>query len=417
MAVEIKMPKLSDTMTEGTLVSWLLKPGDAVKPGDSLGEVETDKATMPIELFANGTVAVLDLKEGQTVKVGARIAVIAEPGEDWQKLGQAGNGAAAASPSSPPQPASASAGKVTAPAANTGTAPATPPAARAEGDRVKVSPLAKKVAEHAGVDLSSLTGSGPNGRIVKADVEAAISAPRVAAAAAQLPAPAAADVEVKLTGLRKKIAERLQLSKQTIPHFYVEMEVDCAALVAFREQLKSALPDVKVTFNDLVIKACALTLRKMPEVNSSWAGDKILQRGSVDVGFGVAIDGGLVVPVVRRADQLSLSAIGKSARELIDKAKSRKLTPDEMTGSTFTISNMGMMGVTRFNAIVNPPESAILAVGAIREEPVARGGKIEVGQRMSLTLSADHRVIDGSAAAGFLGEVRRLLQEPLALVV
>lgn len=426
MPIAVKMPKGSDTMTEGVLAAWRVQPGNPVKEGDNIADIETDKAVMPVECFDVGTMAAHVVAEGQTAAVGAVIALLAGPGEDWQTVAKSA-GQASAAPTAPPPPAKGTADAPSSDAPTAPTAPAAPGApaeAPAEPGRLRASPLARKIAREAGIDLAGVAGSGPQGRIVQADVLAARAA-QPTGKSAPTPTPAApaprsapaADTVVKLAGVRAVIARRLLESKTTIPHFYVEMDLDAAGLIAARDALKAALPDQKFTYNDFVVKAVALCLRKHPALNGSFQGDKIIHYGRVDVGMGVAIDGGLVVPVIRSADQLSLGQIAAESRRLVDRAKTRALKPEEMTGSTFTISNMGMFGVSRFSAIVNPPEAGILAVGAIREEPVVRAGAVVPGARMAVTLSADHRVVDGAAAAMFLADLRRLLEHPMAMIV
>lgn len=400
MPIHIKMPKLSDTMVEGILASWKKKPGEAVQSGDILGEVETDKAVMPIENFEEGVLAKQVVVEGETVPVGAVIAVIATSGEDWQVVAKQEVTSAPPTPKAPPPSAKPSA------------------AAHTAAVRVKASPLAKKMAAQEGVDLSVVPGSGPGGRITQKDLQKALetrkSSPSTGAPAVFAPL---ADIVTNVSGVRATIAKRLLESKTGIPHFYAEVDIFADKLTAARAALKAALPDEKITVNDFILRACALALRKHPVVNSSWREGKIVQHGAVNVGMGIAVEAGLLVAVLRDADRLTLRQVAGESRQLTAAARARTLTPAQMTGGTFTISNMGMLGITRFTAIINPPEAAILAVGTIRDEPVVRNDQVVPGQRMSLTLSADHRVVDGSDAAAFLHTLRTLLEEPLLTLV
>jgi len=382
---EITMPRLSDTMEEGTLAAWLKQPGDQVHRGDLLAEIETDKATMELEAFEEGVLERILVQEGETVPIGQPIAVIGS-----------GDGAA------PPPPA---------------PVPPAPPT----GTPVKASPMARAIARDQGIDLSTVTGSGPGGRVVKADVEA-VAAPAAPAPAAPAPAPAkpaAADVEeVPLTSMRKTVARRLVESMQSAPHFYLTIQVDVDALLELRAELNRRLADegTKLSVNDLLVKACAVTLRAHPDINVSWGGDKLLRHRRVHVGIAVAVEGGLIVPVVRDADQKSVSQISREAKALIERARAGKLRPDEFTGGTFTISNLGMFGIDQFTAVINPPEAAILAVGATTSEPVVHDGRLGTRQRMKLTMSIDHRAVDGATGAQFLAGLKAVLEEPLRIL-
>jgi len=468
MAVsKVVLAKLSPTMEEGTIVKWNKKEGDVIKQGDVLAEIETDKANMEMESQANGVLRKILVQAGGKAPIGALIGVIAEPNEDigpmLAKAGAAAKPAAAPSaapaPAAQPAPAPAAAAPAPAPgpaAAAPSPAPAAPapapapaaaapapapapaapapaasaPAPReASGDagRVKASPLARSMAASKNIDLSSVSGSGPNGRIIKRDIDA-WSGPARSASSAGAPASAPAarpaapvpsiapGTELPLSNMRKVIAKRLSESKFTAPHFYVTMEIDMDGAVDLREQLKR-LEDVKVSFNDLVVKACAKALTRFPMVNASWTGESIKTHPEVHIGVAVAIADGLIVPVVRNADRKSVVEISQEVRDLATRAKDRKLKPEEFTGSTFSISNMGMFDVTEFTAIINPPEVAILAVGAVKKMPVVDGDDIRVGHRMRVTMSSDHRVVDGALAAQFLNEVRRLLESPVSLFV
>jgi pyruvate dehydrogenase E2 component (dihydrolipoamide acetyltransferase) len=414
MITRIVLAKLSPTMEEGTVVKWARSEGDAVKAGDILAEIETDKANMEMEAPGAGILRKILVPAGGKAPVGALIGVIAEADEDVSAaLADAG-----------PAPAEAS----SAPAAAAAAAPDVPeaPAASAPG-RIKSSPLARKLAAQRSIPLASLAGTGPAGRIVKRDVEAHGGAATAASplapaalpptpAAQPLPAAAAGDREVALTSMRKVIAKRLAESKLQAPHFYVTVEIDMGRAVELREQLARA-SDQKISFNDLVLKACAGALTRVPAVNASWGQDRIVLHGDVHLGVAVALEDGLITPVVRNADRKPLLEIAREVRELAERARARKLKPEQYSGSTFTISNLGMMDVTEFTAIINPPEAAILAVGSVRKVPVVVGDQIAVGHRMKVTLSADHRLVDGAVAARFLGEVRKLLENPVALLL
>ena len=458
MAVsKVVLAKLSPTMEEGTIVKWNKKEGDVIKQGDVLAEIETDKANMEMESQGSGVLRKILVQAGGKAPIGTLIGVIAEPDEDiGPMLAKAGAAAKPAAPAAAPAPAApAPAPAAAAPQAAappTAPAPAAPPAAPApaasapeppaaeapppqaggqpadrDGGRVKASPLARSMAGKQNIDLSSVAGSGPGGRIIKRDIESWSGAPRAATApaadagkpAARTAAPVpqvAPGTEIPLTNMRKTIAKRLSESKFTAPHFYVTMEIDMDGAVALREQLQR-LEDVKVSFNDLVLKACAKALTRFPMVNASWNGDRITTHADVHIGVAVAVPEGLIVPVVKNADRKSIVEISREVKELAGKAKDRKLKPEEFMGSTFSISNMGMFDVTEFTAIINPPEVAILAVGAVKKIPVVDGDDIRVGHRMRVTMSSDHRVVDGALAAQFLNEVRRLLESPVSLFV
>ena len=457
---KVVLAKLSPTMEEGTIVKWTKKEGDAVKQGDVLAEIETDKANMEMEAQGSGVLRKILVQAGGKAPIGTLIGVIAEANEDIEpliakegaKAGAAAKAAAAPAPAAPApepaqaaaeasakaapadQPASAAAAEKTppappAPAARPAPAPA-PVAASAstggEGGRVKASPLARSMAAHQNIDLSSVAGSGPGGRIIKRDIESwagprpSAAPARVSAAPSPRPAPPGPSItpgqELPLSNMRKTIAKRLSESMFGSPHYYVTVEIDMDAAVDLREQIQR-LEEGKVSFNDLVVKACAKALTRFPMVNASWGGDKIATHADVNIGIAVAIPDGLITPVVRNADRKSILDIAHEVRDLATRARDRKLKPDEFTGSTFTISNLGMFDVDSFTAIINPPDSAILAVGAVRKVPVVDGETIRPGHRMKVTMSSDHRVIDGALAAQFLAEVRRLLEAPVALVM
>ena len=444
MANIIEMPKLSDTMTVGTLVKWLKKEGDAVKTGDVLAEVETDKATMELECFFDGTLIAVFAREGSQVEIGTALCAVGKPGEkveapagkapaaDTPKAepaaapaAEAPKGPPADSPKAPQSPAPLPAPKQAAPAPS----PQPPPEAASSGspDRIRISPLARRLAQEKGVDPARIKGSGPGGRIVRADVLAAPKAPPagpVAAASAlrasvASTAPVQEERVVPVSNMRGTIARRLLESKTQIPHYYLDVEVDAGPLLELRSQLNAALEKqgVRLSVNDFVLKASAEALRQVPAVNCSWEGSAIRHHGAAHVAFAVAIEDGLITPVIRDAHLKSIFAISTEAKALGKRAKEKKLTPDEFTGGTFCVSNLGMMGIDRFCAIINPPNAAILAVGATVRKPVVKGDSIVVGQRMNLTLSSDHRVVDGAVGAAFLAALRELLEKPALLLI
>ena len=441
MAEVIRMPRMSDTMEEGNIVAWLVEEGEAVEPGQTLAEVETDKATMELDSYFEGTLLHIAVREG-AVPIDGVIAVIGDEGEDWKAaLEGAGNGAGAdAGAEKEEEPAEAPAEPSTAPAETSAAAPAATPA----DDRVKASPLARAMAKDAGIDLSTVTGTGENGRIVKRDIEQAGSAPAPAppaTAPAAPPQPAAApspNVDAKVEGpkvpafafnaggdnyedvpvsqMRKAVTRLVSNSKFTAPHFYVTVEIDMGKAWELRKRLNEVAP-VKISFNDLVIKACAANLPKHPVINSSWQGEAIRTHHDVNIAVAVAIPDGLFMPVVRYANMKSLSQVNTEVKDLVGRAKNRKLGQDEMTGSTFSISNLGMFGIEEFTAILNTPNAAILAVGGINDKPVVRDGQIVPGKLMKVTLSCDHRVVDGAAAAMFLNDVKATLEDPIRMLV
>ena len=410
----VTMPRLSDTMTEGTVASWLKKVGDTVKEGDILAEIETDKATMEFESFYAGTLLYIGIKEGESAPIDSLLAIIGPAGTDVNAVLAAAKGGSA--------PATAAApAKSEAPAA---AAPAAPAATTTDG-RVFASPLAKKIAQDKGINLSEVKGSGENGRIVRKDVEgftpsaknaaAAASTEKAAAPVAYVPVGEEVTEEVKNSQMRKTIAKRLSESKFTAPHYYLTIEVDMENAMDSRSQINN-LPDTKVSFNDMVVKACAMALRKHPQVNTSWKGDVTVYNKHVHIGVAVAIEDGLVVPVLKFADNLSLSQIGVLVKDLAGKARNKKLTPAEMDGSTFTVSNLGMFGVEQFTSIINQPNSAILSVGAIVEKPVVKDGQIVVGHTMKLCLACDHRTIDGATGAQFLQTLKAYIENPVTML-
>lgn len=417
------MPRLSDTMTEGVVAKWHKKIGDTVNEGDLLAEIETDKATMEFEAFPGqeGKLLYIGTGEGETAPVDTVLAILGDEGEDIEAL-KAGDAAPAAAPAEEAAPASA---PEVAPAPEVTPAPAPAPAAPAATDgSVKASPLARKLAGDRGIDLNMIQGSGDHGRIVKRDVDSFNPAFHTSAqpgAAAAAPAPAApAGVEnytdYPVSQMRKVIAQRLSESKFTAPHFYVTMEIDMDNAIAARKAM-NASGDVKISFNDLVVKATALALKKHPAVNSSWMGDFIRVNDHVHIGVAVAIEDGLLVPVLRHADQMALSHISASVKDLAGKAKDKKLQPADWEGNTFTISNLGMFGVEEFTAIVNPPDAGILAVGGIKQVPVVKDGQVVPGNVMKVTLSLDHRVADGASGAAFLQSLKAYLENPVTMLV
>lgn len=420
----VLMPRLSDTMTEGVIAAWHKKVGDDVKKGDLLAEIETDKATMELESYKNGKVLYLGADKGQKIAVNDLLCVIGEEGKvDVQAIVAASKGEA-------PAAAAPAAQQSAAPAAQPATGnqqPATAPAASLNGDgRVKASPLAKKIAADKGIDLAQVPGTGDGGRITKNDIENFKPQAGPAAAQAAPAAPKAAPVpvvageegyqDINLSQMRKVIAKRLGESKFSAPHFYLTMEINMDKAMEARPAMNE-VSSAKISFNDMVVKAAAMALRKHPAVNSSWMGDYIRQYNHVHIGVAVAIEDGLIVPVVRFADQKPLSAIAAETKELAGKAKAKKLQPNEFSGNTFTISNLGMMDIEEFTAIINPPDSAILAVGRIKEVVVRKGDGFGVTNVMKVTLSADHRSVDGAVGAAFLQTFKRFLENPVTMLV
>jgi pyruvate dehydrogenase E2 component (dihydrolipoamide acetyltransferase) len=426
MATNILMPALSPTMTEGNLARWLKQEGERIKAGDVIAEIETDKATMEVEAVDEGILGRILVPAGtQGVKVNDVIAVLVEAGEAVPAAGAA------------PKAAPATVPATVAPAPVAAAPAAAAPAPVTSGDRVFASPLARRMAAQAGLDIGQIAGSGPNGRIVKADVDAALSrgpAPVAAAAPAATPAPAAAPrpaapvaitaphTAVPNSSIRKVIARRLAESKATIPHFYVSADVEIDALLKIRADLNARSPKdgpgaYKLSVNDLVIKATAVTLRRFPNVNAMWTEDAILQLHDVDISVAVSIPDGLITPIVRNADIKGLAAISNEMKDLAARAKSGKLKPEEFQGGGFSISNMGMYGVRDFAAIINPPQAGILAVSAGEQRPVVKNGALAIATVMTLTLSVDHRVIDGALAAEFLQALKRNIEDPLSLML
>lgn len=438
MPVNITMPALSPTMEEGNLAKWLVKEGDTVSSGDIIAEIETDKATMEVEAVDEGVVGKIVVPEGtEAVKVNAVIAILLEDGEDASAISDAPKADAPKKEEAPKEEAkAASSGGSDTKSAEASKAPAA--SKSADGGRIFASPLARRIAADKGLDLSEIKGSGPHGRIVKSDVENAkpgAAKPEAKSAAAPAAAPAMAQSasadqvkklygdrefeEVSLDGMRKTIASRLTEAKQTIPHFYLRRDIELDALMKFRGELNKGLEakGIKISVNDFVIKACALALRDVPDCNAAWAGDRILKFKASDVAVAVAIEGGLFTPVLRDAESKTISALSAEMKDLAARAKERKLAPHEFQGGSFSISNLGMMGIDNFDAVINPPHGAILAVGAGVKKPVVKGGEISVATVMSVTLSVDHRVIDGALGAELLGAIKGYLEDPMSMLV
>lgn len=451
MSVNIEMPKLSDTMTEGTLVKWHKKVGDTVDIGDIIAEVETDKATMEMEAFDEGILTEILVPEGQAAPIGSVLAVLdGEAAGDAPAVKTATKSSTEPAAEPSPQPAATEQETAQVPASS----PASTTTQSDSGDRVKSSPLARKVAADLGVDIRSLTGTGPGGRIVKEDVEAAAKAPGKPAAAkpsseanaaaglaasarakAAAPAPAAAptapaqaiapvakegDERIELSSMRKIIASRLLTSKVTIPHFYLHVEVDAAPLMALRKQINAQAETThgnKYSVNDFILKAVINAAQTVPAVNASFAGDHILSYKHVGLSVAIAVEDGLVTPVIKEAESKSLLAISQAVKDFAVRARDKKLKPNEFDGGTITVSNLGAWGIESFDAIVNPPQAVILSVGAAIEKPVVQNGQVVPGLRMNLGISCDHRVVDGAIGAQFLGEVKKLLEQPALMLL
>ncbi|PTM94989.1 pyruvate dehydrogenase complex dihydrolipoamide acetyltransferase [Mycoplana dimorpha] len=450
MPINITMPALSPTMEEGNLSKWLVKEGDKIKSGDVIAEIETDKATMEVEAVDEGTIAKIVVPAGtEGVKVNSLIAVLAADGEDVKAAASAaGSGAPApkaeaAAPAAAPAPSAPPPAKAAPSAPAAVSAPAAPVAApaKSDGNRTFSSPLARRLAREAGIDIAAVAGSGPHGRVVKADIEAAVAGGGVKqAAAAPAAAPAALakgpsdEAVLKLfeegsyelvphDGMRKTIARRLVESKQTVPHFYVSVDCELDALMALRAQINAAAlekdgkPAYKLSVNDMVIKAMALALRDVPDANVSWTESAMVKHKHSDVGVAVSIPGGLITPIVRHAETKSLSAISNEMKDLGKRAKERKLKPEEYQGGTTSVSNMGMMGVKNFAAVINPPHATILAVGAGEERVVVKNGQMAIVQAMTVTLSTDHRCVDGALGAELLQAFKRYIENPMGMLV
>ncbi|MGP4670440.1 pyruvate dehydrogenase complex dihydrolipoamide acetyltransferase [Agrobacterium salinitolerans] len=452
MPINITMPALSPTMEEGNLAKWLVKEGDKVAPGDVIAEIETDKATMEVEAVDEGTVAKLVVPAGtEAVKVNALIAILAADGEDVAEAAKGGDAAPAKTEAPKQEAAKAEAPKEEAapakaekPAADQAPASSTPAPVAKSGERIFASPLARRLAKEAGLDLTAVSGSGPHGRIVKTDVEKAAAsggakAAPAAAASPSAPAPALAkgqsdEAVLKLfeegsyelvphDGMRKVIAKRLVESKQTVPHFYVSVDCELDTLLALRAQLNAAAPEkdgkpvYKLSVNDMVIKALALALRDVPDANVSWTESAMVKHKHSDVGVAVSIPGGLITPIIRKAEEKSLSTISNEMKDYGKRAKERKLKPEEYQGGTTAVSNMGMMGVKSFSAVINPPHATILAVGAGEERAVVKNGEIKIANVMTVTLSTDHRCVDGALGAELISAFKRYIENPMGMLV
>jgi pyruvate dehydrogenase E2 component (dihydrolipoamide acetyltransferase) len=438
MALIITMPRLSDTMTEGVVAKWHAKVGDQITEGMLLAEIETDKATMDFEAFPGqeGVLLYVGVQEGQTAPVDAILAILGAAGEDVSALVAGGATAAkadasptaVAAPAAAPEPATASVPEP-APASHTASLPSQPAAApaasgslnaTAPGDaRLKASPLARSLASEHGLSIASIQGTGDGGRITKSDVERSLNSASVeptTVTAAAVSYPSSGYVDTPVSQMRKTIAKRLAESKFTAPHFYLTIAVDMSAATAARAEINKD-GDVKISYNDLVVKSVAKALKKHPAVNSAWMGDSVRTNFDVHVGIAVAVEDGLLVPVVRHADAKGLAEISAEVRGFAMKAKEKKLQPSDWSGNTFTISNLGMFGIEEFTAIINPPDAAILAVGGVQDVPVVKNGQVQAGQVMKMTLSCDHRVIDGVTGAAFLNTVKGYLERPLSLIL
>ncbi len=424
-ATVITMPKMSDTMQEGTIATWLKKVGDVVKSGEIIAEVETDKAPMDLESYEDGGLVYIGVEAGNSVAVDGVIAVIGEKGADYQTLlkAQQGGSKSSATPETKAEPVAEVKAEASVTSAPSVSAPVAATPAVTSGDRLKASPLAKKIAEEKGLDIRLVSGSGEGGRIVKRDVETFVPAAAPVAAAAPAAAVSAAPAvgqesfrEEKVSQMRKVIAKRLAESKFGAPHFYLTMEINMDKAIEARKSMNE-ISSVKISFNDLVIKAVAAALRQHPKVNSSWLGDKIRYNNHIHIGMAVAVEEGLLVPVIRFADSLSLSQISNQAKTLGAKAKNKELQPKDWEGNTFTISNLGMFGIDEFTAIINPPDACILAVGGIKETVIVKDGQMKIGNIMKVTLSCDHRVVDGAVGSAFLLTLKGLLEDPVRILI
>ncbi|SHN02037.1 pyruvate dehydrogenase E2 component (dihydrolipoamide acetyltransferase) [Cyclobacterium lianum] len=423
-ATLITMPKMSDTMQEGTIAGWLKKEGDEVKSGDVLAEVETDKATMELESYEDGTLLYIGVKEGESVEVNGVIAIIGEKGADYEKLLEAHKQESTsakdtASEKTEDEPKETSSEKKESPQQEVEQKSAS---SKSSNGRIKASPLAKKMARDKGIDISLVNGSGDGGRIIKKDIEnfdpsKVSAADKSSGAIGGSPAVGQESFsETKVSQMRKVIAKRLAESKFTAPHFYLTMEINMDKAIEARKSMNEVAP-VKISFNDMVIKAVAASLKQHPKVNSAWMGDKIRYNDHVHIGMAVAVDEGLLVPVIRFADSKSLSQISQEAKSLAGKAKNKELQPKDWEGNTFTVSNLGMFGIEEFTAIINPPDACILAIGGIKQAPVVKDGEIKIGNLMKVTLSCDHRVVDGAIGSAFLQTVKQLLEDPVRILI
>ncbi len=418
MPIEILMPALSPTMEEGTLSKWLVKEGDSVAPGDVIAEIETDKATMEVESVDEGTIGKIYVAAGtEGVAVNTLIAVLLEDGESASDIKSGGAAA--------PKPAQ----NAEAPKEVAAPTPASKPVPQDTGGRVKASPLAKRLAAQKGIDLAGLKGSGPGGRIVKADIEGATSGPSPAHSTAAAPASAPVQVpvsgdafdEVPLNNIRKTIAQRLTVAKRDVPHFYLMIDCEIDKLLAARKALNAQSPEgdgaYKLSVNDFVIRATALALMDVPDANASWGGDKIIRHHHADISMAVAIPDGLITPIIWKAEDKGLKAIASEAKDLAARARDRKLMPQEYQGGSFSISNLGMFGINRFTAVINPPHAGILAIGAGEQRPIVKDGAVAIATMMTVTMSCDHRVIDGALGATFLAAFKRYIEDPMTMLL
>lgn len=421
----VTMPRLSDTMTDGTVASWLKNVGDEVSEGDILAEIETDKATMEFESFNEGTLLYVGLQEGETAPVDSLLAIIGEAGTDVSAV-VAGFGTTTTEKETPkaevalekPEAPAPSAPKTAPIKETTKVAPKKVSAIASENGRIIASPLAKALAEEKGINLAKVTGTGEGGRIVKTDVENfsdTIVTEAPAAPAASIPVGEVSQTEVKNSQMRKAIVRALDNSQTTAVNFTISMDIDMDQAIASRKEI-NALPDTKVSFNDLVVKACAMALKSHPQINTEWTDEQTIYNNHISIGVAVAIEDGLVVPVIPFTDTKSLTQIGAEVKDLAIKAKNKKLTPAEMSGSTFTVSNLGMFGVDNFTSIINQPNSAILSVGGIKQKPVVKNGEIAVGNVMNITLACDHRTIDGAVGAAFMNTVKQYIENPVTML-
>ena len=411
MAEAIRLGRMTDTMEEGFIAELSVKVGDTIKTGDSVADIETDKATLPLESYYAGTILYVAAKKGDTLKIGDLIAVVGKQGEDYSALLTV-----PAAPKAETKESAVTTKEATTTPVETAAPVQQPSTVSTTSDsRLKASPLAKVIAKEKGIDLSKVNGSGEDGRIVKKDIEN-VNAATAASAPAKVYTGTEAFTDVKVSQMRKTIAKRLLQSKNEHPHFYLTMDVNMDKAVALRTEMNALLP-AKVSFNDFVIKASALALRQNPAVNSSWLGDTIRLYSHIHIGMAVAVEDGLLVPVIKFADNKSISDLSAEAKVWGEKAKTKKLLPPDMEGSTFTISNLGMFGIDEFTAIINEPNACILAVGGIRQTPIVVNGEIKVGNMMKLTLSSDHRVVDGAVGAKFMQTLKQLLEEPLRLLM
>lgn len=427
MATKVQMPKLSDTMEEGKILKWLKKEGDHVEQGEVIAEVESDKADMELEAFDSGTLLKIVVPEGKGVGVGEVIAIIGEKGENVDELLKEGGKNEKEEPakeikketeaedSEPKEVTDDRTEKVGRNEIKTHKEETKPAPITRDDGILKASPLARRMAEEHGIDLKKLRGTGPEGRIVKRDIELAIKEGIPQAPEDREDKPVAETVE--LTGMRKAIARRMVESKTTVPHFYLTVEIDMSTVIEMRARINEMQQESKVSFTDIIIKVAAHALRKHPRVNSYWAGDSIKRRGEINIGVAVALDDGLITPVIRNCDQKGIVQISKETKDFAERARKRKLQPEEYEGGSITISNLGMYDIEEFSAIINPPESAILATGAILEKPVVRGGKVRVGHTMRVTMSCDHRVIDGAVGAEFLRDFKRMMEDPVVTLL